>query len=187
MESPKGLAPNFIAPFSGQLSTSAVTEALAKLPAALNELRARWLSINSVRTSGLMPTFEGGPLDDAVRDGAWNPDLQVDMPMAGGYPGSRGAIQMWPYDVCKDVGFDSGLKNIFLKGGANNFSEGQGNTCSEGLDDAARATFSTATEFKTMIETKMLVDEVEDFHFRNFYQRVPKSFGSRSAGWQQEC
>jgi len=40
MEAPKGIAPNFIAPFSGQLSTNAVTEALAKLPAALNELLA---------------------------------------------------------------------------------------------------------------------------------------------------
>ena len=89
MDAPRGLAPHFIAPFSGQLSSSAVADSLATLPSALNELRARWLSINSVRASGLMPTFEGGPLDDAVRDGSLNPELQVDMPTAGGLPGSR--------------------------------------------------------------------------------------------------
>ena len=95
-ELPHGLAPNFIAPFSGQLSTEAVTASLATLPKAFDELRTKLRSIDSVRASGLLPTFEGGPLDDAVRNGVWHAELQIPMPTAGGLAGSRGVKQEWP-------------------------------------------------------------------------------------------
>ena len=122
-ELPHGLAPNFVAPFSGQLSVNAVTESLATLPGALDELRAKWATIDHVRYSGLMPTYDGGPLDDAERGGTWYPDLQVTMPTASGLAGSRGFKQPWPYHFDSSGGnfadnsfsakhlFDSSLTN----------------------------------------------------------------------------
>ena len=97
-ELPRGLAPNFIAPFSGKLSNETAKAALANLPKALEELRTKWQSIDSVRASGLSPTFEGGPLDDAVRQGVWHAELQIPMPTAGGLPGSKGIKQVWPHE-----------------------------------------------------------------------------------------
>ena len=94
---PHGLAPNFIAPFSGKVTKEMAADTLATLPAAKVELHRRWGSINVSRLSGFCIVAEGGPLDDAVREGVWQPSLQVDMPTAGGLPGSRGVKQPWPY------------------------------------------------------------------------------------------
>ena len=94
---PNGLAPNYIAPFSGNVTSGMVANSLATLPGAKAELLLRWNSINETRQSGFCPVAEGGPLDDAVREGTWRPELQVDMPTAGGLPGSRGVTQEWPY------------------------------------------------------------------------------------------
>ena len=44
-----------------------------------------------------MPVFEQGPLDEAIRDGVWVPELQVKMPTMGGLPGSRGKRIEWPH------------------------------------------------------------------------------------------
>ena len=138
---PHGISPHYRAPYSGQLSVGQIEASLATLPGSVAKLKEVWESIGESRVSGLSPIFQGGPLDDAVRAGEWVPELQQSMPTMGGYPGSRGAIQMWPYDFCEDVGFDSVLKNNFLNGGAEHFSEGHGNTFSEGHDDAVRAKF----------------------------------------------
>ena len=93
-------------------------------------------------------------MDDAVREGEWVPELQQDMPTMGGFPGSRGVIQSWPYDGCEDSVLGSGLENMFLNGGADDFSEGH--------DDLVRATLSTATNFKMMTEMKTLEEGPAD-------------------------
>ena len=96
-EIPHGLALNYLAPYSGQLDDGIVSKALAKIPGAIEEAREIFGAINEVRSSGLAPIFDEGPLDDAVRDGAWQPHLQVTMPTAGGLPGSRGMKVAWRY------------------------------------------------------------------------------------------
>ena len=96
-QAPHGLALNFKAPFSGQLEEEVIVKALAKIPEALEEARAVWSSIDEVRNSGLAPIYDDGPLDDAVRDGVWNPALQVPMPTVGGLPGSRGKKIPWQH------------------------------------------------------------------------------------------
>ena len=85
-EIPHGLALNYKAPFSGNLGEEMVKNALAKIPNTKEELREIWNEIDDVRSSGLAPIFDQGPLDDAVRQGVWHPDLQVAMPTAGGLP-----------------------------------------------------------------------------------------------------
>ena len=128
---PHGLAPNFIAPFSGNVSSEMVAQSLATLPAAKTELQARWNSINVTRPSRFCPVAEGGPLDDAVRDGTWRPELQVDMPTMGGLPGSRGVTQGWPYEKCNErpaaakTRWTSGGGWSALQGGAAAFGKGQ--------------------------------------------------------------
>ena len=74
-----------------------VEASLATLPNSVLELTNKWNSINSSRTSGLLPLCEQGPLDDAVRNGVWEPELQVKMPTMGGLPGSRGKRIEWPH------------------------------------------------------------------------------------------
>ena len=88
---------NFSAPFSGQLEDEVIRKALAKLPETIAEATEAWKSIDAVRSTGLAPTFDEGPLDDAVRNGVWRPELQVRMPTAGGLPGSRGLKKVWQY------------------------------------------------------------------------------------------
>ena len=103
---PHGLAVNYAAPFSGQLEEEAVNEAMARLPESIEELRWKWNSIEVTRVSGLVPTFEGGPLDDCVRDDVWQPSLQTPMPTVLGLPGSKGLIQKCPYgEFSKDMNF----------------------------------------------------------------------------------
>ena len=94
---PHGVAANYAAPFSGQLDEGTVKKSLATLPNALQELRGAWNPISVSRTSGLLPVSEQGPLDDAIRDGVWVPELQVKMPTMGGLPGSRGKRIEWPH------------------------------------------------------------------------------------------
>ena len=94
---PHGLAGNFQAPFSGALKEDIIRQALAKLPEAKDELREAWLAIDAARNSGLAPTFDDGPLDDAMRQGVWHPELQVKMPTASGLPGSKGQTVMWKH------------------------------------------------------------------------------------------
>ena len=96
-EIPRGLTVGLRAPFSGELQEDTVKKALARLPESINELRDAWMSIDGVRSSGFAPMFDQGPLDDAVRDGVWRPELQVEMPTVGGLPGSRGRIKAWKY------------------------------------------------------------------------------------------
>ncbi len=106
-------------------------QALAALQTAKHELQTRWNSINVTRPSGFCPVAEGGPLDDAVRDGTWRPELQVDMPMMGGLPGSRGIIQEWPCDktnekpsaAAKHRTNGGGWSSV--QGGADAFGKGQ--------------------------------------------------------------
>ena len=117
---PNGLTPNYIAPFSGNVTRDMVANSLATLPVAKAELRLRWNSINETRPSGFCPVAEGGPLDDAVREGTWHPELQVDMPTAGGLPGSRGVTQEWPYqkeDARPTAAQSSGHSMWFSGGG----------------------------------------------------------------------
>ena len=126
-----GLAPSFIAPFSGKVTKEMVADSLATLPAAKVELRMRWGSINETRPSGFCPVAEGGPLDDAVREGVWQPALQVDMPTAGGLPGSRGVTQEWPYQkeeagpVAASSSWVSGGGFSSVQGAAEKFGKGQ--------------------------------------------------------------
>ena len=70
---PHGLAPKFIGHFSGQVTAEAVEQSVPTLPTAIGELRNVWHSIDTSRTSGFMPVFEGCPLDDGVRNGTWHP------------------------------------------------------------------------------------------------------------------
>ena len=92
-----GLAANFIAPFSGELDKETVDKSLSFLPEYLKEIRGAWGSIGTTRASGLAPIFDGGPLGDAVRNGVWQPELQIRMPTVGGLPGSRGQRIAWPH------------------------------------------------------------------------------------------
>ena len=94
---PHGVAANYVAPFSGQLNAKTIEASLATLPSSVIEMTNKWNSINSSRTSGLLPLCEQGPLDDAVRNGVWEPELQVKMPTMGGLPGSRGKRIEWPH------------------------------------------------------------------------------------------
>ena len=86
---PNGVALNFDAPFSGELERNIIEKALAKLPEAIKEATAAWESIHEGRSTGLAPMFDEGPLDNAVREGTWRPELQVKMHTAGGLPGTR--------------------------------------------------------------------------------------------------
>ena len=113
---PHGLTPSFDAPFSGQLKKEIIVKALGKLPQAIKEATAMWESIQESRSSGVAPIFDDGPLDDAVRDGTWRPELQVAMPIAGGLPKSRGMKQIWQHtkelaEVASD-GNKSTVKNL---------------------------------------------------------------------------
>ena len=71
------------------------------LPTYLQQLQSNWSSIQSTRVSGLVPTSEGGPFDDCVRDGAWVPEIQAahggPIPFLACSEGSRGAVESWPY------------------------------------------------------------------------------------------
>ena len=72
------------------------------LPKYLKDLGASWGTIHCTTVSGLMAVPDGGPIDDCVRDGAWDPELQL----AHGGPlsflscskGSRGVVESWPYE-----------------------------------------------------------------------------------------
>ena len=115
---PHGLTNTYKAPLSGCFTQSAVETALGNLPDNLAELRKVWQSIGSVRNSGLVSVHDGGPLDDAVRNGVWDASLQQRMPTVGGLPGSRGILQNWPhhnsdnyYANFYDVAPNSGLAN----------------------------------------------------------------------------
>ena len=63
----------------------------------MEDFKEEWRKIDWSRTSGLTDISDGGPLDDAMRDGQWCPELQHPMPVAGGLPGSRGIRQEWKY------------------------------------------------------------------------------------------
>ncbi len=64
-------------------------------------MRNKWEDIRCTTVSGLAPTFEGGPLDDCVRAGAWSSQQQRahggPIPFMSGAAGSRGVKQEWPY------------------------------------------------------------------------------------------
>ena len=96
-EIPTGLALNFVAPFSGQLEEETIKKALAKLPETIAGATEAWNSIQVVRSSRLAPVFDNGPLDDAVRDGVWRPELQVEMPTVGCMPVSKGLKKVWQH------------------------------------------------------------------------------------------
>ena len=48
-----------------------------------------------------MAVPDGGPIDDCVRDGAWDPELQLahggPLPFLSCSRGSRGVVESWPY------------------------------------------------------------------------------------------
>ena len=71
------------------------------LPTYIQQMRRDWSSIRSTRVSGLVPTSEGGPFDDCVRNGAWVPEVQAahggPIPFLACSTGSRGAVDSWPY------------------------------------------------------------------------------------------
>ena len=50
-----------------------------------------------------MQASEGGPVDDCVRDGVWDPNLQLahggPLPFLSCRKGSRGAPEEWPYSA----------------------------------------------------------------------------------------
>ena len=60
-----------------------------------------WEKVRSTTVSGLMQASEGGPVDDCVRDGVWDPNLQLahggPLPFLSCRKGSRGATEAWPY------------------------------------------------------------------------------------------
>ena len=72
------------------------------LPTYLKELGAGWGKIHCTTVSGLMSVPNGGPIDDCVRDGAWDPELQLahcgPLPFLSCSKGSRGAVEVWPYE-----------------------------------------------------------------------------------------
>ena len=110
---PNGLTLNFDAPFSGQLEKRTIEKALAKLPEAIKEATEAWESIHEGRSTGLAPMFDDGPLDNAVREGTWRPELQIRMPTAGGLPGSKGMKQIWQHTKVTtggEVGFNESAK-----------------------------------------------------------------------------
>ena len=71
------------------------------LPRYLKEMGANWETIQCTTVSGLMSVPNGGPIDDCVRDGAWDPELQSahggPIPFLSCSKGSRGAVEVWPY------------------------------------------------------------------------------------------
>ena len=71
------------------------------LPEYLKEMRANWETIQCTTVSGLMSVTNGGPIDDCVRDGVWDPELQSahggPIPFLSCSKGSRGAVEVWPY------------------------------------------------------------------------------------------
>jgi len=71
------------------------------LPTYIQQMRNNWSSIQSTRVSGLVPTSEGGPFDDCLRNGAWVPEIQAahggPIPFPACSNGSRGAVDSWPY------------------------------------------------------------------------------------------
>ena len=110
---PNGLTLNFDAPFSGQLEERTIEKAFAKLPEAIKEATESWESIHDGRSTGLAPMFDDGPLDNAVREGTWRPELQIRMPTAGGLPGSKGMQQIWQHTNVTtggEVGFNESAK-----------------------------------------------------------------------------
>ena len=72
------------------------------LPRYLKEMGANWETIQCTTVSGLMSVPNGGPIDDCVRDGAWDPELQSahggPIPFLSCSKGSRGAVEVWPYE-----------------------------------------------------------------------------------------
>ena len=67
------------------------------LPKYLQEMRSKWGEIQCTRVSGLAPTFEGGPIDDCVRQGSWCEEQQLahggPIPFLSCSKGRRGATQ----------------------------------------------------------------------------------------------
>ena len=71
------------------------------LPDYLKQMGEEWVKVRSTKVSGLMQASEGGPVDDCVRDGVWDPNLQLahggPLPFLTCRKGSRGAPEAWPY------------------------------------------------------------------------------------------
>ena len=71
------------------------------LPKYLKDLGASWEKNHCTTVSGLMAVPDGGPIDDCVRDGAWDPELQLahggPRPFLSCSRGSRGVVESWPY------------------------------------------------------------------------------------------
>jgi len=72
------------------------------LPTYLKDLGASWGTNHCTTVSGLMSVPDGEPIDDCVRDGAWDPELQLahggPLPFLSCSKGSRGAVEIWPYE-----------------------------------------------------------------------------------------
>ena len=94
---PRGMVFNLRAPYSGVLNETIVCDSLALLPDALAELATAWSQVGEPRNSGVCFSTRGQPLDDAIREEKWEPNLQQHMPVAGGIAGSRGRPQQWQY------------------------------------------------------------------------------------------
>ena len=98
-----GLASGLLTPCQQhRFGTGVLNELFQKsLPTYLQQLQSNWSSIQSTRVSGLVPTLEGGPFDDCVRNGAWVPEIQAahggPIPFLACSDGSRGAVDSWPY------------------------------------------------------------------------------------------
>ena len=72
-----------------------------KLPGYILELNEAFSKVNGANVSGLAPTWFGGPIDDCVIDGVWEPSLQRmhggTIPMTVGAQGSHGVPEQWPH------------------------------------------------------------------------------------------
>ena len=111
-----GLTQNLRAPYSGVLDEKSITQSLATLPEAILELQRKWSEVGPARNSGLALAVNGNPFDDAMRDGVWRQDLQHNMPIAGGLPGSGGKPQAWTHAVVEPwetLNFDNKTPYIF--------------------------------------------------------------------------
>ena len=90
-------------PCYGQIFSKDILDELfkEKLPTYVQEVQATWGQIQETRISGLAPLSAGGPYDQCMRNGVWDPELQCEhggpIPFLSCAKGSRGIPEQWPH------------------------------------------------------------------------------------------
>ena len=100
---PSGITNSFLTPCAAfNFSSEILRDTFrSKLPEYIEKLNEAFNLIPMGQVSGLAPTWQGGPFDQCIIEGEWNPQQQAlhggPIPMMSGAPGSRGKPETWPH------------------------------------------------------------------------------------------